>query len=710
MVWWDPLPDWQPLGGDSLTATSYTHTGLTPGTEYFYTIRAVNADGQTSAWQQDFASATAPANAPPTPTPTPTQPASPLPTPTPTATPAPNASPLTPPALTAAAAENAIQLHWDPVPGAVRYELMTWWDPLPAWQRIGGDALTATTFTHTGLTAGTEYFYTIRAVNAAGQTSAWQQDFASATAPAASGNAPPTLTPTPTPTQPASPLPTPTPTPTATPAPNASPLTPPTLTAAAAENAVKLHWDPVPGAVRYELMTWWDPLPAWQRIGGDALTATSYTHTGLTAGTEYFYTIRAVNAAGQTSAWQQDYASATVPAPQPQQKVAPPPSSFGLDPFYRKYLDAAGIPVVASANVDDAELYHARDIILAMLSDRPDILAAMAANRFRVIIYEDDGCRGPFQVPELSDDLPPGRCANTVGIASLKGLVNRYTGEVLLVIEAIGVAPAFLPYCNFIFVHEFAHLVDYTLSFRLPASAVYDPNFEPRVKSAYNAAIAAGLYPNAYAATNHREYWAEAVTFWFLPDTLTGQVRTPAHVAQLIDYDPRVVSLVKDVFRDAVLPDCNPVFFRVLGTVTGPDGNPLPGVKVISEVRVVPSTSPYYWYFVEDTLPTRADGAFVVSVSKPRLAAVRRIVRRETGETDPDSNFILGVAREGAGACTAGYLSRAAGKVENIPSHRAAQFTIPRADLPGISLTLAPNFDWTQLTCRNPATSPLPKN
>ena len=233
-----------------------------------------------------------------------------------------------------------------------------------------------------------------------------------------------------------------------------------------------------------------------------------------------------------------------------------------------------------------------------MLSDRPDILAAMAANRFRVIIYEDDGCRGPFQVPELSDDLPPGRCTNTVGIASLKGLVNRYTGEVLLVIEAIGVAPAFLPYCNFIFVHEFAHLVDYTLSFRLPASAVYDPNFEPRVKSAYNAAIAAGLYPNAYAATNHREYWAEAVTFWFLPDMLTGQVRTPAHVAQLADYDPRVVSLVKDVFRDAALPDCNPVFFRVLGTVTGPDGNPLPGVKVISEVRVVPSVSPYYWYFI----------------------------------------------------------------------------------------------------------------
>ena len=713
MVWWDLLPDWQRIGGDGLTATSYTHTGLTAGREYHYTVRAVDAAGQMSDWQQDFASATVPAapdNTLPSPAPTPTPTTTPVssssptltptPTPTPTSTPVP--SPLLPPALTAKAVDDAIVLRWDPVPGAVRYKLRVWWDPLPDWQPLGGDDITAAPYpyTHTGLTAGRKYYYTIQAVNAAGETSGWQQEFASATVPAASGTTPPTPTPTSRPTPVVSPQPTPTPTATSTPTPVASPLTAPKLAAEAGEDAVELRWDAVPGAVRYELMVWWDPLPDWQPLGGNSLTATSYTHTGLTPGREYHYTIRAVDAAGRMSDWQQDFASPTVPAaPETPQQVAPPPPSLGLDPFYSKYLDAGGIPVVASSNVDDAELYHARDIIAAILSNRPDLLATMAANGFRVIIYKHDGCRGPFQIPELRDDLPPGRCTNTVGIASIEGIVNRFTGEVLLVIEAIGVAPAILPYCNFVFVHEFAHLVDYALTWQLPGSTVFDSRFDSRVESAYNAAMATGLYLDAYAATNHREYWAEAVTFWFLPDMLTGQVRTPANVSKLTDYDPGIVRLVEEVFGDAALPDCNPVFFRVLGKVTGPTGEPLAGVIVVTDVRVVPRISPYYWYFIEEILPTAADGAYVIAVSKPRLALVQSLVRQETGEGDLDSHFILGVAAGEAGACPAGYLSSAGGKVENISSRSAAKFAIPRGDLSGISLTIAPNFVWTQLTC-----------
>ncbi len=714
-VWWDPLPDWLPIAGDNLTATTFTHTGLTPGRKYYYTIQAVNAAGQTSGWQQDFASQTVPA-APddslpsPTPTPahtlTPVASLSPTATPTPTPTPTAVASALTPPVLTAQARTGAIELSWVPVPDAVRYELMVWWYPLPDWQPLGGDNLTASSYTHADLAAGREYSYTIQAVNAAGQTSGWQQDFASATVPAAPANTQPSPTPTPTPV--AFPSPTPTAKPTPTSPPVAPPLTPPVLTAAVRDDAIELRWDPVPGAVRYQLEVWWDPLPDWQPIGGDSLTATSYTHTGLIPGRKYYYTILAVNAAGEMSDYQLDFASATIlETPVTPQQVAPPPASLELDPYYRKYLDAGGIPVVASSNVDDAELYHARDIIVAMLSDRPDILAAMVANRFRVIIYEDDGCRGPFQVPELRDDLPPGRCTNTVGLATIQGIADRLTGQVLLVIEALGVAPAFLPYCNFIFVHEFAHLVDYALSYRLPGPAVFDPGFRPRVQSAYNAAIAAGLYQDAYAATSPREYWAEAVTFWFLPDMLTGLVRTPAHVSELVHYDPPAARLVEEVFGDAALPDCNPVFFRLMGTVTGPGGQPLAGVTVLTDVRAVPDLSPNFWRFAEETLPTRAGGEFVVSVSKPKLARFHRLVRQESGKTNLASHLILGVAGREAGACPAGYLSTASGKVENIPSHSAAQFAIPRADLSGISLTLAPSFVWSQPACFT-SNGPLP--
>ncbi len=724
-VWWDSLPHWQPLEGDDITAAPYTHTGLTAGRKYYFTIQSVNAAGQTSDWQQDFASATVPAapdntlpSPTPTPTPTPTPVAfpSPAPTATPTPTSPPAASTLTPPALTAEAIGDAIELRWDPVPGAVRYKLRVWWDSLPQWQPLGGDNITAAPYTHTGPTPGRKYYYTIQAVNAAGQTSDWQQDFASATVPAAPDNTLPSPTPTPTPTPTPNPapvaLPSPTQTPTATPTPTsppvASPLTPPVLTAAAVGDAIELRWEAVPAAVRYKLRVWWDPLPAWQPFGGDDISATSYTHTGVKVGRKYYYTIQAVNAAGQTSDWQQKYASATVPAaPETPQQVTPPPSTLGLDPYYRKYLDAGGIPVLASSDVDDAELYHARDIIAAMLSNRPDLHANMAANRFRVIIYEDDGCRGPFQVPELRDDLPPGRCTHTAGIASIKGIANRFTEEVLLVIEAIGVAPAILPYCNVIFVHEFAHLVDYTLSYQLPGTTVFDPSFDSRVESAYSAAIAAGLYQDAYAATNHIEYWAEAVTFWFLPDMLTGLVRTPAHVSKLAHYDPQAARLVEEVFGDAALPDCNPVFFRLLGTVTGPGGEPLAGVKVVTDVRAVPELSPNFWHFIEETLPTRAGGAFVVTVSKPKLARFQRFVRQESGKTNLASHFILGVAGAESRACPAGYLSSAGGIVENIPSRNAAQFAFPRGDLSGISLTIAPNFVWTQPSCLT-SNGPLP--
>ena len=726
-VWWDTLSTWQPLAEVDAPTASYTHTDPTPGREYHYTIRAVNAASQASDWQQKFPVATVPAGSdasPPTPTPTstPITSATPTATPTPastststpitsaspTATPTlastPSASPLTPPVLTAEAVDGAIQLRWHAVPGAARYQLRVWWDTLPSWQSLAEVDSTPTAYTHTGVTPGRKYHYSIRVVNANGQTGDWQQDFPDATVPAGSDAALPTSTPNSTPSASPSPNPTPTPTPSSA----ASPLYPPALTATAVENAIELRWEPVPGAVRYRLKVWWDPLPAWKPIAGGGVTATSYTHTGLTPGREYYYTIRAVNAAGQESDWQLDYASATLPAAShPPQQVAPPPASLGLDPFYRKYLDAEGIPVIASSDVDDAELYHARDIILAMLSDRTDLLAAMVANRFRVIIYENDGCRGPFQVPELRDDLPPGRCTNTVGIASIKGRANIYTGEVLLVIEAIGVAPAILPYCNFIFVHEFAHLVDYALSYQLPGATVFDPGFDARVQSAYSAAISAGLYQDAYAATSHQEYWAEAVTFWFLPDMLTGLVRTPAHVSELVHYDPRAARLVEEVFGDAALPDCNPVFFRLLGTVTGPGGEPLAGVTVLTDVRAVPELSPNFWRFSEETLPTQAGGEFVVSVSKPKLARFQRIVRQESGKTNLASHLILGVAGAESRACPAGYLSSAGGKVENIPSHNAAQFAIPTGDLSGISLTLAPNFVWTQPACLT-SNGPLP--
>ena len=104
-----------------------------------------------------------------------------------------------------------MELSWTTVHGATRYELWVW-DSVNDWRQIGGDSLTGTTYTHTDPAAGTTYFYTIRAANADGETSAWSDYVSTATAiPAHTPTA--TATPTHTPTATAA---TPTLTPTAT--------------------------------------------------------------------------------------------------------------------------------------------------------------------------------------------------------------------------------------------------------------------------------------------------------------------------------------------------------------------------------------------------------------------------------------------------------------------------------------------------------------
>ena len=89
-------------------------------------------------------------------------------------------------------------------------------------------------------------------------------------------------------------------------APPSQAISAPTLTAVAGEEAIDLSWNAVENAVRYEL---WAYHAEWELLD-DALTTTSYRHTGLQGGTKWYYTVRAFDAQDAYSPWA-EYASET---------------------------------------------------------------------------------------------------------------------------------------------------------------------------------------------------------------------------------------------------------------------------------------------------------------------------------------------------------------------------------------------------------------
>jgi fibronectin type 3 domain-containing protein len=234
-------------GGEGATvfatavSNSYTDSAVTNGTTYYYTVAAVNAVG--SSPQSTEAGAT----------------------PQPAAT-----VPSAPQGLTATAGNASVSLSWSP-PSSNGGAAVTSYNVYRS-TTAGGEgstpvafAVTGTSFIDTGLTNGTTYYYTVAAVNSVG------------TGPqSAEANA------TPQPTAPTAPL---------------------GLKAKGGNVSVSLSWSvpasdggsPITGYNIYRSTT----------AGGEGgtpvktgVTTTSYTDTGLTNGTTYYYTVAAVNAVG----------------------------------------------------------------------------------------------------------------------------------------------------------------------------------------------------------------------------------------------------------------------------------------------------------------------------------------------------------------------------------------------------------------------------
>jgi alpha-glucosidase len=211
--------------------------------------------------------------------------------------------------------------------------------------------------------------------------------------------------------------------------------------------------------------------------------------------------------------------------------------SLKLDPFYEKYASAKGIPVLASAKVSDQALLEAVYLINQMLADRDDIRQALVKGKMRFVVMAPTEMT--TDVPEQRNMTPKdywdkrarglgGRITSCgeENLLNLKG--DRYNRENILI-------------------HEFSHAIHQI------GMKTVDPQFDARLREIYKNAMDKGIWKDTYAATNHKEYWAEGVQAYFdcaAPPAkgVHNDINTRDKLAKA---DPDLFELIDGVFKQS---------------------------------------------------------------------------------------------------------------------------------------------------------------
>ena len=247
--------------------------------------------------------------------------------------------------------------------------------------------------------------------------------------------------------------------------------------------------------------------------------------------------------------------------------ITTPPESLNLDPFYKKYTDAFGIPVVSSEKVADAALLMARDIVNYMLLKRPDVRDVMVSKKSRVLIMAitegetDLPERRDWKKPAITDQrLTPGERARynePGGIATMtdqqywNNRARGMGGNITSAAEEnlLGI-PGTRYYGEHILVHEFSHNI-------MSALRTVDPGLVRDVEAAYADAKAKNLYEGQYAINTVAEYWAEGTQWWFWSNiefydkTTKARVQTPD---EFKSYDPALYAIFERVYAGHHIP------------------------------------------------------------------------------------------------------------------------------------------------------------
>ena len=256
-----------------------------------------------------------------------------------------------------------------------------------------------------------------------------------------------------------------------------------------------------------------------------------------------------------------------------------PPARLAADPFYRKHVDAAGIPILSSARVPDAALFAARDMVRGMLAHRPDLAAWLVSNDYRIALISRD--EALLDLPENADWTKPARDDPRLTRCELKHYDERIGsktdreywderargigGERMVGSEedVLGL-PISRYWGETIFVHEFAHNV-------LFAIEGADPNLYERVTEAYANALANDLWFEEYTTTTMQEYWAEGTQFWFNSNRLQAfDGRRILNARDLADYDPQLYAVLAEAYGDSHELESDPFYMHPARVPPGP--------------------------------------------------------------------------------------------------------------------------------------------
>lgn len=169
------------------------------------------------------------------------------------------------PSLTAAPASyNSVKLGWKAIPGANGYAIYRATSSTGTYSLIYTAGATATSYTNKSLTTGKTYYYKIRAYHLEGTTKVYS-------AYSSVKSAKPVL---------------------------ASPAT--TSVIAKTKTSIKVSWTAVGGATKYQVYRASSATGTYSLVATVGSSTLSYTNTGLTYGSTYYYKVRAYHLSGTT--------------------------------------------------------------------------------------------------------------------------------------------------------------------------------------------------------------------------------------------------------------------------------------------------------------------------------------------------------------------------------------------------------------------------